>query len=198
MIRGTLCRERVRAWSHRRLTPVDARESLTPREPTYPRIRGVPPPHPHHGSAATRRADRFRRAGRGAQPVHPRMSVRRCAPDRLLPDTRSGQRGVGRSPFIPGWLSRRCAPDRLLPDGVPASGAWGGARSSPDVVASVRAEGSFRRPFREAECGAEPHTPKGGRVGLRIPLLRDARRGLRERLADVLAMPLQPIANVLE
>ena len=131
MIRGTLCRERVRAWSHRRLTPVDARESLTPGEPTYPRIRGVPPPHPHHGSAATRLADRFWRAGRGAQPVHPRMSV------------------------------RRCAPDRLLPDGVPASGAWGGARSSPDVVASVRAEGSFRRPFREAECGAEPHRSEG-------------------------------------
>ena len=43
--------------------------------------------------------------------------------------------------------------------------------------------------------GRSPTDRKGGRVGLRTLLLRDARRGLRQRLADVLAMPLQPIVR---
>ena len=43
--------------------------------------------------------------------------------------------------------------------------------------------------------GRSPTYPKGGWVGLRTLLLRDARHGLRQRLVNVLAMPLQPIAN---
>ncbi len=54
------------------------------------------------------------------------------------------------------------------------------------------------RPTTRRGVGRSPTDPKGGWVGLRTPLLRDARCGLRQRLADVLAMPLQPIVYVLE
>ena len=94
--------------------------------------------------------------------------------------------------------SRRC-PSSCERTPVPASGAWGGARSSPDVVASVRpGQAPSGRRSGQRGVGRSRTDPKGGRVGLRAPLLRDARRDLRQRLVDVLAMPLQTIANVLQ
>ena len=86
-LRGTLCRERVRAWSHRRLTPVDARESFTPGEPTHPRIRGgstsTPPPS-ERGYAPS--GHPFRSAGRGAEPfsLQRRVRARKAVPDPLV------------------------------------------------------------------------------------------------------------------
>ena len=144
MIRGVLCRERVRTWSHRRLTRVHARESLTSGEPTRPPSdsRGF---HPH-------------------------------------------------TPAIGAPLRAERTPP-------PASGAWGGALQ----LAAGRscAETAFRDRPDSGVWGGAPQIRRVGGVGLRTPLLRDAtrrdaRRGLRQRLADVLAMLLQPLANVLE
>ena len=136
MIRGTLCRERVRAWrsssartsgcsrvSHLRgahpLTlgfvgvptptlPLSERGYAPSGHPLRPAGRGAEPVHARMAVASA-----FRPAGRGAEPVHFRMAVA------------SGLPGNG------AWGGARSFPDGCCV-GLPGNGTWGGARSFSD------------------------------------------------------------------
>ena len=89
------------------------------------------------------------------------------------------------------WVLASLSP----PGSPPTLGFVGGSTPTPPPGSAVARHADSLSDQRGV--GRSTTDPKGGRVGLRTPLLNDARRGLRQRLADVLAMP-QPIANSLE
>ena len=129
MICGTVSREGERAWSHRRLTRVDSRESLTPGEPTRPASDSWS----------------FRLSGGHTPAIEAQL------PNERTSVTASGVWGGALQPSRPGWYARNGF--RGPSDG----GAWGGAPQIRRV--GGRASEPHRCATRGAPCGSDSRTP---------------------------------------